>query len=109
MQGDKTGESEFFGELWSKGTANRTAEQINNEVDFLGASFRTGSSFIGFTTLTKYTDKMMELLSDVLYNPTFPQEEMDKVRDQYLGVLQMSETQPSSINPRKRLSEGFHA
>ena len=97
MQGDKTGESEFFGELWSKGTANRTAEQINNEVDFLGASFRTGSSFIGFTTLTKYTDKMMELLSDVLYNPTFPQEEMDKVRDQYLGVLQMSETQPSSI------------
>ena len=82
MQGDKTGESEFFGELWSKGTANRTAEQINNEVDFLGASFRTGSSFIGFTTLTKYTDKMMELLSDVLYNPTFPQEEMEKVRDQ---------------------------
>ena len=97
MQGDKTGESEFFGELWSKGTASRTAEQINNEVDFLGASFRTSSSSIGFTTLTKYTDKMMELLSDVLYNPTFPQEEMDKMQDQYLGLLQMSQSQPSSI------------
>ena len=97
MQGDKTGESEFFGELWSKGTANRTAEQINNEVDFLGASFRTSSSSIGFTTLTKYTDKMMEILSDVLYNPTFPQEEMDKMQDQYLGLLQMSQSQPSSI------------
>ena len=97
MQGDKTGESEFFGELWSKGTASRTAEQINNEVDFLGASFRTSSSSIGFTTLTKYTDKMMEILSDVLYNPTFPQEEMDKMQDQYLGLLQMSQSQPSSI------------
>ena len=97
VQGDKTGESEFFGELWSKGTANRTAEQINNEVDFLGASFRTSSSSIGFTTLTKYTDKMMEILSDVLYNPTFPQEEMDKMQDQYLGLLQMSQSQPSSI------------
>ena len=97
MQGDKTGESEFFGELWSKGTAGRTAEQINNEVDFLGASFRTSSSSIGFTTLTKYTDKMMEILSDVLYNPTFPQEEMDKMQDQYLGLLQMSQSQPSSI------------
>lgn len=97
MQGDKTGESEFFGELWSKGTASRTAEQINNEVDFLGASFRTSSSSIGFTTLTKYTDKMMEILSDVLYNPTFPQEEMDKMQDQYLGLLRMSQSQPSSI------------
>ena len=97
MQGDKTGESEFFGELWSKGTANRTAEQINNEVDFLGASFRTSSTFIGFTTLTKYTGQMMEILSDVLYNPTFPQEEMDKMQDQYLGLLQMSQSQPSSI------------
>ena len=97
MQGDKTGESEFFGELWSKGTAGRTAEQINNEVDFLGASFRTSSSSIGFTTLTKYTDKMMEILSDVLYNPTFPQEEIDKMQDQYLGLLQMSQSQPSSI------------
>ena len=97
MQGDKTGESEFFGELWSKGTANRTAEQINNEVDFLGASFRTSSSSIGFTTLTKYTGQMMEILSDVLYNPTFPQEEMDKMQDQYLGLLQMSQSQPSSI------------
>ena len=97
VQGDKTGESEFFGELWSKGTANRTAEQINNEVDFLGASFRTSSSSIGFTTLTKYTGQMMEILSDVLYNPTFPQNEMDKMQDQYLGLLQMSQSQPSSI------------
>lgn len=97
VEGDKAGESQFFGEVWSKGTANRTAEQINNEVDFLGASFRTGSSSIGFTTLTKYTDRMMDILTDVLYHPTFPQEEMDKLHDQYLGVLQMSQSQPSSI------------
>ena len=97
VEGDKAGESDFFGDIWSKGTANRTAEQINSEVDFLGASFRTTSSSIGFTALTKYTDKMMEILTDVLYNPTFPQEEMDKMRDQYLGALQISESQPSSI------------
>ena len=97
VEGDKAGESQFFGEVWSKGTANRTAEQINNEVDFLGASFRTGSSSIGFTTLTKYTDRMMDILTDVLYHPTFPQEEMDKMRDQYLGALQLSSSQPSSI------------
>ena len=97
VEGDKAGESQFFGEVWSKGTSNRTAEQINNEVDFLGASFRTGSTSIGFTTLTKYTDRMMDILTDVLYNPTFPQEEIEKMRDQYLGALQLSSSQPSSI------------
>ena len=97
VEGDKAGESSFFGQLWSKGTASRTAEQINNEVDFLGASFATGSSYIGFTSLSKYTDKMMDILSDVLYNPTFPQEELDKIKNQAIGGLKMSKTDPASI------------
>lgn len=96
-EGDKAGESSFFGDLWGRGTANRTADQIDNEVDFLGASFRTSSRTIGFTTLSKYTDRMMDILTDVLYNPTFPQEELDKIKDQAMGGLQMSRTSPSAI------------
>lgn len=97
VEGDKTGESSFFGDLWGKGTTSRTADEINNEVDFLGASFSTGSNYIGFTTLSKYTGKMMDILSDVLYNPTFPQEELDKIKDQAIGGLQMSKSSPSAI------------
>lgn len=97
VEGDKTGESSFFGDLWGKGTTSRTADDINNEVDFLGASFGTGSQYIGFTTLSKYTGKMMDILSDVLYNPTFPQEELDKIKDQAIGGLQMSKSSPSAI------------
>ena len=97
VEGEKAGKSSFFGDLWSKGTANRTAEQINNEVDFLGASFATSSGFIGFTALSKYTDQMMDILSDVLYNPTFPQEELDKIKDQALGGLQMSKSSPAAV------------
>lgn len=97
VEGDKAGASSFFGDLWGRGTVSRTADEINNEVDFLGASFRTGSRYIGFTTLTKYTDKMMEIMSDVLYNPTFPEEELDKIKDQAIGGLQMSRTSPSAI------------
>ena len=97
VEGEKAGESSFFGDLWGRGTVNRTADQLNNEVDFLGATFRTNSRSIGFVTLTKYTDKMMEILSDVLYNPTFPEEELDKIKDQALGGLQMSRTSPDAI------------
>ena len=97
VEGEKAGESSFFGDLWGRGTVSRTADQLNNEVDFLGATFRTNSRSIGFVTLTKYTDKMMEILSDVLYNPTFPEEELDKIKDQALGGLQMSRTSPDAI------------
>ena len=97
VEGEKAGKSSFFGQLWKKGTANRTAEQINSEVDFLGASFGTSSGFIGFTSLSKYTDQMMDILSDVLYNPTFPQDELDKIKDQAIGGLQMSKSSPSAI------------
>lgn len=97
VEGDKAGASSFFGDLWGRGTVNRTADEINNEVDFLGASFRTGSRYIGFTTLTKYVGKMMEIMSDVLYNPTFPEDELEKIKDQAIGGLQMSRTSPSAI------------
>lgn len=97
VEGDKAGESAFFGDLWSRGTANRTMEQINDEVDFLGASFATGSNYIGFTSLTKYTGQMMDILSDVLFNPTFPEDELEKIKDQALGGLQMSKSSPKAI------------
>lgn len=97
VEGEKAGESAFFGDLWSRGTVNRTMQQINDEADFLGASFGTRSNYIGFTTLTKYTDQMMELLTDVLFNPTFPEDELEKIKDQAVGGLQMSKSSPGAI------------
>lgn len=97
VEGDKAGVSSVFGDLWEEGTKTRTAEQLKEEVDFLGARLNTGATQIGFSSLKKYVDRMMELMADVLYNPTFPQEELDKLKEQYLGGLKMSKTSPSAI------------
>ncbi len=97
VEGDKAGLSGIFGEMWGKGTKKRTAQQISEEAEFLGTSLGTSAGGLGFTTLTKYLPDMMDLMTDVLYNPTFPQEEMDKVTEQILGGLQMSMSEPSFV------------
>ncbi len=97
VEGDKAGMSSVFGSMWAKGTKNRTAEQISYDAEFLGTSLSAGSGFIGFSSLTKYVSNMMDLMTDVLYNPTFPEEEMVKVKEQARGGLQMSASDPSSI------------
>lgn len=97
VEGEKAGISSIFGELWSKGTAGREVEEINEETDFLGARLYTGSTAIAFSSLTKYADRMMELMTDVLYHPAFPQDEMDKIKEQYAGALKMARSNPSSI------------
>lgn len=96
-EGDKAGLSSIFGDLWGKGTKKRTVNEINDYTDFIGASFWTGAKSIGFYSLSKYTDPMFELMSDVLMNPVFPQSEYDKLKTQIESGLEASKTSPSTI------------
>ncbi len=97
LEGDKAGLLSIYGDLWSKGTKKRSAEEINEEVDFIGASFGTSSTSIYFYSLSKYTDKMMQIMTDVLYHPAFPKAEMDKLKTQYLSFIESSKTDPDAI------------
>ncbi len=97
VEGDKAGISSVFGSMWAKGTKNRTAEQISYDAEFLGTSLNAGAGYIGFSSLSKHLPIMMDLMTDVLYNPTFPAEEMEKVMEQARGGLQMSASDPGSI------------
>lgn len=97
MQGDKAGLLEVYGDLLRRGTENRTVDQISNEIDFIGARFSTSARTVAFTTLTKYADRMMDMMSDVVLNPTFPKEEFDKLMVQYETGLESEKTDPSSI------------
>jgi len=69
----------------SKGTKNRTKAEIDEAIDFIGASMNTSSRGMFGSTLTKHQDKLLDIMTDVLYNPTFPQEEFDKAKTQTLS------------------------
>lgn len=80
LEKDAAGYVQMMGDLMSKGTAKRTKAQIDEEIDFIGARMYSSASGVSGESLTKHSDKLLELMSDVLLNPTFPQEELDKAK-----------------------------
>ena len=97
MENESAGYAQMAGALLSTGTKNRTKAKIDEEVDFIGASFSTGASGITAGSLTKHKEKLLELVSDVLNNPVFPKEEFDKLKKQTLAGLATLKDDPDAI------------
>ncbi len=91
------GLSSIAGQLLRTGTTTRDKSQIDEEVDFIGASLSASGSGIFASSLTKHKDVLLELMADVLYNPAFSQEEFDKIKKQTLSGLAASKEDPNAI------------
>ena len=67
--------------LLKNGTKDKTAFQINEVFDYYGAHCSRAcyneTAVINLHTLTKHTDKLLPVITDMLTNSTFPQEELD--------------------------------
>jgi zinc protease len=79
--------------LLDSGTKKRSAVDIANEVQSIGANLNTGSGWdssnINMQTLTKNLDKALDIFADVSLNPTFPADEFTKYqRRTLIGLLQ---------------------
>jgi predicted Zn-dependent peptidase len=97
LEGPMAGTASLAGGLLRAGTTKRTKAELDKEIDFIGADISTGQSGIQGSSLKKHQDKVLELMTDILYNPIFPQEEFDKLKKQTLSALAMSGTDPNSI------------
>lgn len=95
--GPKAGIKDLVGPLMTRGTKNLTKDQYNEAVDACGASIGASSSGVYGFALTKNQDKMLALMSDVLLNPNFKQEELEKLRTQMISGLETSKTDPEAI------------
>lgn len=97
-EGDKAGKIDMAGGMISRGTKTRTKAQIDAETDFIGASLSSSGSGLFGTSLKKHSDKLLTLMSDVLLNPTFPQEEFEKLKTQTLSGLESAKDDPNTIS-----------
>ncbi|MBL4708696.1 MAG: insulinase family protein [Flavobacteriales bacterium] len=97
LEGDKTGAADMAGDMMSKGTTNRTKDELNFSVDFIGASFSTSSSFVFGSSLKKHTVKLLEIMSDAVKNSDFKSEELEKLRTQYISGKQTEKDDPDAI------------
>lgn len=88
-------------QLLRKGTKKRTAQQFAADLDFIGGTFEAGAG-ADFTTvsaefLTKDLGHGLELLTDALLQPTFPQEEVDKSLAQSLDAVKGAKDDPQQV------------
>ncbi|MDG1675371.1 MAG: insulinase family protein, partial [Flavobacteriales bacterium] len=82
LEGNKAGLTSIVSEMMGSGTEQRTKAQIAEEVEFLGASFRSSATGFFASSLSKHTGDLLRIVSDAILNPTFPEEELEKVKKQ---------------------------
>jgi len=80
LEKEASGYVSMMGQMLGAGTKIRSKAQINSEIDFIGASLNTSANGVFGSCLKKHSDKMLTIMSDVLLNPTFPAEELDKAK-----------------------------
>lgn len=100
LEKNKVGLSDLTGELISEGTLSKTKEQIDNEIDFIGASLRTYAGGVYVSSLSKHSDKALEIASDLMMNPSFPVEQLEKKKKQMLSSLKTVSTNANAIASR---------
>jgi zinc protease len=90
--------------MLDEGTRKRNSLQISERAELLGARLGAGSSldtsFISLNAITSKLADSLELFSDVLINPTFPQSDFDRLKAQTLAGIQQEKTQPQGIAMR---------
>jgi len=94
---EKAGLSEMAGSLIMSGTTNRTKDQLDKEVDYIGASLSADNSSLTLSCLTKHMNKGLELMSDVLFNANFPDSEVERIRKQNQNNLTSTKSDASSM------------
>jgi zinc protease len=108
---DKAGTAYLTAKMLMEGTARRTASDINEEIDFIGASLAAGVnkdySVISLSVLKKDLDKGFDLFSDILTNPSFPEVELKRNKEQLKGTLRQQEEEPSFVAERAFIKEVF--
>jgi zinc protease len=96
-EGDAAGYVSLAGDLMRSGTTNRKKAEIDESIDFIGATLNTSAQGIYGRSLKKHNETLLELMADVLMNPTFPQEELEKSLKQMETAIQAEKNEPSAI------------
>lgn len=92
-----SGISSFTMALLTKGTGKRSKGQIAETIEQLGGSLVSGSGrntyYVSLSVLKEDIDTGLELLADVLTNPSFPEAEIEKQRqDSLLTIRRLDES-----------------
>lgn len=97
FQGNSAGYIDFMGELLTKGTQNKSKSEIDEIIDFMGASLNSRSDGVFGSSLKRHSDELFALLAEVVMKPSFPQEEFEKLKTRTKSALAAAKEDPNAI------------
>lgn len=102
LEREATGLSEVTGQMLRTGTKTRSKDQLDGQIDFLGATLETSSTGAYGASLKKHQDKLLEIMADLLLNPAFKADELNKIRTEKKNELSLAKDEPESIMQQVR-------
>ncbi len=91
----------FVAEMLTKGTRTRSIEKIAQESESMAGSIGgfSGRNSLGLemSVLSRFHDRAIDLFSDVMLNPVFPQREIPTVQAEFLAAIERERDQLSSL------------
>lgn len=97
LEGDKAGTSALVGQMLMGGTTTRSKDELDEAIDRIGSQIRVSATSASASSLKKYNSELLELFADVLFNPSFPPQELDKLKKQLISSLTAAKDDPNSI------------
>ncbi len=100
-QGGKPGTASLALSMMDEGTEAMDALQISEELQTLGASLSAYSdldaSYVSLTALKPVLDQSLGLYADVILNPAFPAQELDRLKKEQVSGIQREKTRPFTM------------
>lgn len=98
---DKPGLASMTAAMLDEGAGSRTALEIADAIDYLGASLGTSSSFdasaIRLHVPVARLDLALPVMADVALRPTFPEKELERLRQERLTSILQARDDPQAI------------
>ena len=110
----QTGAARLTASLLDQGTTTRSALEIADQIDSIGGAMGTGSgsdlTFVNAVVMKDSFDLAMDLLADVVRNPAFAPDEIDRQKQQTVSSLRINSEDPDWVASVlfDRLVFGFH-
>lgn len=98
---DKVGVSSLMATMMTRGTANKTPEELEEAIDLLGTSINVfagrQSITISGNSLARNYDETMALVEEIMLEPRWDEREFDLARQSTLSQIAQQSANPNSI------------
>lgn len=100
---NQPGAAQYTATMLREGTKTRTSKQIAEAIESLGATLNASSglssqiSTVSAGGLTENFDQIMELFADVILNPGFPADDLNKLKTRAVAQLRFQRSQPDFL------------